>query len=106
MGLVERDHDPADALDQKGTGARCGPLLTESDERLEVDAAALAGSRQIWRHWCGEAPGRDALDLLECRRPAERGKQHTGIARRERCCIEAAHQRLDGLRRAAGRAEV
>ena len=50
----------------------------ESDQAVEVDAAAFARGGKIGRQRGAEAPGRDALDFACRNRPAERRQQHGG----------------------------
>src|SRR5262249_33916579 len=59
-------------------------------EGMELEGAAFACGGKIGRQWRLEAPGRDALDLLERWWASERSAQHAGIARRGGGRIETA----------------
>ena len=43
-----------------------GGVARELHQRVEIDGAAFAPRRQVGRQRRGEAPGRDALDLVGC----------------------------------------
>ena len=104
MGVVDRNHDPADALDEHDVAMSHHRPARKIDQRIEVDGTAFAPRRHRRRQRCREAPARDAVEIG--RRPAEGVEQNAGIARREVLRIKTADHRLDCVARPAGGAQI
>ena len=78
----------------------------ETDQLVEVDAAAFARGGNIRRQRRAETPGRDMLDLVGRHGAAERVEQHRRIAGLDHGGIVAAHHRLERVHGLAGLAQI
>ena len=105
VGLIERHHDPADALDQ-GHAAAVSGIACELDQGAEIEGAAFRLGGEVGRQGRREAPGRDAVDLIRRCGAVEGGKQDAGVAIGGVGWIEAADDRLIGVDGFAGTSQV
>src|SRR5690242_17735630 len=80
--VVERHHDAADALNQKNLLPLLESRPAKGHDLVHVDAAVLEPRGRVRRHCGSKPPRRNALDIGQSHRKAQRLKQNSRIA----CC--------------------